>query len=161
MAKDTYRQVLAAVALLEDKIERLNHSISCGQKWSGSQRWSGSCRQSCSHHQRRSRAVDQCSREPSVKRIQSLGLLHSRQWVTFEDSLSVRADESRPLSWADKMAWANCMDWSQPEVEDLGCPPMLDPGSRIPQWGGTFLGHQRAWGWPWSTGNAGTILSWQ
>ena len=43
MAWDAHRQALVAMALLEDKIERLSHSVSHGHWQSGSQK------QSCSH----------------------------------------------------------------------------------------------------------------
>ena len=128
VAQDAHRQALVAAALLKDKIERVGNSISHGQRQSGSQRWlqsqvlSGSHRQSHSHCWRRSRAA-QCSRESSVRRTQSPSLLCSRQWV----SPSIEADNSRPLSWADKMVKGNHTDWSQPKAEDLGCPLMLDP----------------------------------
>ena len=53
--------------------------------------------------------------------------LHSRQQVTFEDSLTIGADDSCPLSWADEMAQSDHSDWSQLEPEDLESPPTLDP----------------------------------
>ena len=126
---DAHRWVLAAMAFLEDKIERLSHSISHGHQWLGSHR------QSWSHQWRISRAADQCSREPPTsshcgehasRRAQSPSPLHSRWQVTFEDSPSVGADNSRLLSWADKMVWGDHSDWSQPKPEDLECLPTLD-----------------------------------
>ena len=51
IARDTHWQALVAMALLEDKIERMSHSLCCGHWWSGSQRCSGS-------HQRRSWTAD-------------------------------------------------------------------------------------------------------
>ena len=45
----------------------------------------------------------------------------------FEDNPSNEADDSLPLSWADKMAQGDQPGWSQPEPEDLGCLPKLDP----------------------------------
>ena len=43
VVRDAHSQVLVAVALLEDKIERLRCSVSCGHWQSGSHRHSGSC----------------------------------------------------------------------------------------------------------------------
>ena len=134
VAWDTHSWVLVAVVLLEDKIEKLSHSISHGHWRLRSHRQLRSQRQSCSHWQRRSRAADQSSRgspapschgEHISRRAQSPSLSHSRQWVTFEDSPSIGADDSWLLSWADEMAWGDHTDWSQPEAEDLGCPPTL------------------------------------
>ena len=132
VAWDAHRQALAAMAFLKDKIERLSHSISHGHQWMASCRLSGSCRWSHSHWWR-SRAVDWHSRESPVsshhasRRAQYPCLSHFRWQVTFEESLSVGADDSQLLSWADEMVWGDHSDWSQPEPEDLECPHELDP----------------------------------
>ena len=90
----------------------------------------------CPGSQRRSRAVEWHSREPLAspchgehlsRRAQSPSLSCSRQQVTFEDSLSIGANDFCPLSWEDEMALGDHSDWSQPEPEDLESPPMLDP----------------------------------
>ena len=125
-----------AMALLEDKIERLSHSISQSHQQLGSHRQFESCRQLASHQQRRSKTADQCSGESLAssccgehvsRRAQSPNPSCSRQQVTFEDSLSIGADNSHLLSWADEMGWGDHSDWSQPKPEDLEYPPTLDP----------------------------------
>ena len=49
VVRDAHQQALAATALLEDKIERLNLSLSCSCQCSGSHECSGSHRHSASH----------------------------------------------------------------------------------------------------------------
>ena len=112
VAWDTHRWELVAMALLEVKMERLSCSISHSCRSSGSCQWLGSCRWSGSCWWRRSKAVDRysgntlassCHGEHISWTAQSPSPLHSRQWVTFEDNLSIGADNSHPLSWADEM----------------------------------------------------------
>ena len=159
MAQDAHRQVLVAMSLLEDKIERLSHSVSHGHQWLRSWRQSGSHRHSCNYHQRRSRAVDQHSGESPTSshhatwRIQSPSPSHSRQQVTFEDSPSVKATV---------LGRWNCTGRSHRLItaqrRRFGMPTHVRaPGSRIPQWGGTILGQWRTQERPWLTGNAQTI----
>ena len=94
-------------ALLEDKIERLSHSLSHGH-W----QCSGSCRHSGNHQCKDPQTVSYLPKvlqaesfqgEPTRRWVQSPSPTQLRQWVTFEDSPreDARAEEppSPNLGW--------------------------------------------------------------
>ena len=135
VVRDADQQVLAAMVLLEDKIERLSHSLSCGHWQLWSHRHSGS-------HWCRLR-TGSCPNKAPPGSIMPRGIhqevspvpspMWLRWWVTFEDNPGgeTRAGEPCPLTWEDDEGTGEPSDWSRPEArpdeEDLGCPPALNP----------------------------------
>ena len=128
---DAHQQVLVAVALLEDRIERLSHSVTYDHQHSGS------CRQSGSHRHRSQLAghplqVLQAASHHggSVRQAKSPSPCRLRWLVTFtkpsHESSSERdagIGEPHPLTWSE-WGLGDPSNWSRAE-EDLECPPPL------------------------------------
>ena len=144
MTRDTHWWALAAMALLEENLKWLSHSVSHG--WSGSHQWSGSHLHFGSHrclgshqsyqnrsHQSTAPQAEACQGGTFKRHALSPSPEWLRRHVTLDDDLeSTRTGESHPLTWG---AWENpaprgtqqwrsfhhqphqqktCPDWSQP-----------------------------------------------
>ena len=131
VVRDAHWQALAAGALLEDKIGRLSHSLSCGC-WC-----SGSCRHLGNHWQRSQNASCQIrvpqvaspQGEPTRRQAQFPSPGQLRWWVTFEHSPEKDARFAEPNlpTWRDNRGGGDQFDWLKTEEEDLNCPPPLEP----------------------------------
>ena len=97
VGRDAHHWVLVSATLLEGHIERLGHSITCGQ--SCSQEHSGSCQhsrsRSCTRSCRRcppaiqgeqDASVANCTGDPAKRWAASPSPVRPQRWVTFEDS---------------------------------------------------------------------------
>ena len=106
IVRDAHQQALAVAVLLEDKIERLNHSLSCGHQCSGSHRHLSSHwqRSQTVSHQTKVPQVVSCQGEPTRWWAQFPNPLQLRWKVTFKDSLKkdARAEETPPTNLRDE-----------------------------------------------------------
>ena len=122
--QDTHLWVLAAMALLEDKIRRLSHSLSCGCWHSRSHSCLGSHHQrsQAGSHQDRAPQVEACQGESSKRWAQSPSPRQLRRCVTFEDNSKEdsEAGDPCPLTWGDT-------EKTRMEEEDLEDLAPLDP----------------------------------
>ena len=131
---DAHQWALVAVVLLEDKIERLSHSLSHSHQHSGSCRHSGShqWRSWAGSHQNKLPRVEAHQEESSRRWVQFPSLVQSREQVTIEDSPEedVRGEEPPLLAWGDDEGTGEPSDWSwqepRMEEEDLKCQPALN-----------------------------------
>ena len=134
IARDAHQRTLVAMALLEDKIERISCSLSHSHWYSGSHRCLGSCQW------RRSQTADHQSPPGGIipwgpwRWDQSPSLSQLREWVTFTP-LSSRSSPKRDtdvqephlLTWRDEGRPDDQSDWSRLNKDDLECPPPLEP----------------------------------
>ena len=143
MARDAHQQALVAMALLEEDIEWLSHSVSY--------RWSGSCRQSGSHRCR-SQSAGHPSQAPWVEPCHGAlsGKLNHPVQLEWDGRLPLR-NHPQKVAQRGTQQWRSFHHQSQQqrthltgaqEVEaDLMCPPSLDPlqedflGGEAPQLG--------------------------
>ena len=133
MARDTHQWALAVTALLEDKIERMSHPLSCSCWHSASHSHLDSCQQ------RRSQTADcqtkvpqvmSCHGDPARRWAQSPSSSQLRQWVTFTHSSPKRdisVKEPHLLTWGNERGPSDKSHWSRPKVEDLECLSPLEP----------------------------------
>ena len=114
---NAYCWALVAAALLEDMIERLSHSLSCGCQHSRSHKHLESCHQRswAGSHQSAAPQVEVCQGGSSKRWAQSPSPGQSRRHITFEDDFDedTGAREPCPLAWGD-------MEETRMEKEDLG-----------------------------------------
>ena len=151
VARDTHQWALVATALLEDKIERMIHSLSCW--YSGSHWHSGSCWCLARHWWRRSQTTGHQPKVPqampchgnTAKRwAQSPSPPQPRWQVTFAKGWAPLSSKNSPgrdtrigrahwlplPTWGDERTPDGQSDWSGPKAEeegDLECLPPLEP----------------------------------
>ena len=140
MVRDAHQQAPVAIALLEDKKERLSCSLSCGCSHPGSCRCSGNCRHLGSHQwisptascQTEVPQVVSHHEKPTRRQSQSPSPMQLRQWVTSGQPQRGYQSLRTPLNnLGGQRGSINPSHWSRPETgpeeEDLECPPSLDP----------------------------------
>ena len=83
------------------------------------------------------------------RRAQSPCPLCSRWQVTFEDSLSVEADDSWPLAWVDEVAWGDHSWLVTAQAGGFRMPTRMQPTGAwvLVQGGDTHCGRMRRWSW--------------
>ena len=153
VARDAHQQTLAATALLEEKIKRLSHSLSCGHQCSGSHRHLAShqWRSQTGSHQTKVPQVEAHQGESSRRWTQSPSPMQTRWLVTFEDSPreNARAEEPPLLTRGDKEGTRKPSDWSQPEARGGGPQVLTCPQPSHPR---VSIRRRCTLGWQWNGG---------